>query len=66
MGRLGDEGPADEIFETLLRHRPPSISPDTAASMQSSSYRPNRSPLGAFRQTPGKPGHESARSPKRR
>ena len=30
MGRLGDEGPADEIFETLLRHRPPSISPDTA------------------------------------
>ena len=31
MGRLGDEGPADEIFETLLRHRLPSISHDTAA-----------------------------------
>jgi hypothetical protein len=31
VGRLGDEGPADEIFETLLRHRPPSISHDTAA-----------------------------------
>jgi hypothetical protein len=31
VGWLGDEGPADEIFETLLRHRPPSISPDTAA-----------------------------------
>jgi hypothetical protein len=28
VGRLGDEGPADEIFE-ILRHRPPSISPRT-------------------------------------
>jgi hypothetical protein len=25
VGRLGDEGPADEIFE-IARHRPPSIS----------------------------------------
>jgi hypothetical protein len=26
VGGLGDEGPADEIFEALLRHRPRSIS----------------------------------------
>jgi hypothetical protein len=44
VGRLGDGGPADEIFETLLRHRPPSISPDTAAfhAKRMTAFRPKR------------------------
>jgi hypothetical protein len=37
MGGLGDEAPADEIFETLLRHRPHSISRRLLHSMQRSS-----------------------------
>jgi hypothetical protein len=38
VGRLGDEGPADEIFETLLRHRSGSISRFIALSMQSEMF----------------------------
>ena len=40
MGGLGDEAPADEIFETLLRHRPHSISRRLLHSMQRRSATP--------------------------